>query len=86
MKNAKPGKRTFKPLDATIRFQFCGPESVEILEVHGGRIRERRTVAAADAVSETEKRYIFYDDEAELARDLIRMGQPCSFNVYKREP
>jgi hypothetical protein len=86
MKSAKPSSRTFKPLDATIRFQFCGPQSVEILEILGGHIRERSTVAAADAVSEVENKYIFYGEEAELARDLIRMGKPCSFNVYKREP
>jgi hypothetical protein len=86
MKGVKPTSRTLKPLDAVLQFQFCGPESVEIIEILDGRIQERRRVRPGDAVSEAERKYMFYDDEADLARDMIRMRKSCSFNVYKREP
>jgi hypothetical protein len=33
-----------------------------------------------------EDKYIFFGDEAEIARKLIRRGRSCVLSVYFREP
>jgi hypothetical protein len=37
-------------------------------------------------VTKIEERYIFFAKQADLAREHVRLGHSCAFNVYFREP
>jgi hypothetical protein len=72
--------------DATISFE-CVSGSVKVVETVGGNnIQSRITLQELDVVRELEEKYIFFADEAEIARKLIRRGRSCVLSVYFREP
>ena len=52
----------------------------------GGDIQSRTTLQEFDVVTELEKKYIFFGDEADIARKLIVRGRSCVLSVYFREP
>jgi hypothetical protein len=72
--------------DAVIMIE-CFPNSLKIIElVHGEKLRTRTTPQEPDVVSELEEKYIFFADEADIARKLIRRGRSFALSVYFREP
>jgi hypothetical protein len=75
-----------KARDALIKFE-CYPGSVKVIETVNGTILQRwTTLQELDVVSELEEKYIFFGDEAEIARKLIQRGRSCVLSVYFREP
>ena len=69
-----------------INFQ-CSGGSVKVVEtVDGESIRSQVTLQGLDVVAELEERYIFFADEADIARKLIRRGRSGILSVYFREP
>jgi hypothetical protein len=75
-----------KERDAVISFE-CDSGAVKVVEtIEGEKIRSRVAPTERDVVSELEKKYIFFADEAEIARKLIRRGRSCVLSVYFREP
>jgi hypothetical protein len=72
--------------DAVISLE-CVSGSVKVVEtVDGDSVRSRVTLQELDVVSDLEEKYIFFADEAEVARKLIRRGRSCVLSVYFREP
>jgi hypothetical protein len=72
--------------DAVISFE-CFAGSVKVVEtVDGNRIQSRVTQRELDVVRELEQKYIFFADEAQIARKLIQRGKSCVLSVYFREP
>ena len=58
-----------------------------MVEIVDGETTQRRTtLQELDVVSELEEKYIFFADEAEIARKLLRRGRSCVLSVYFREP
>ena len=79
--------RNLKPLDATIRFQSCSRDLIQVTElVNGGNILQKEMRQNIDVVAELEKKYIFFADEANTARKLVSKGRSGVFQVYLREP
>jgi hypothetical protein len=75
-----------KERDAVIRFE-CASGSVKVVEtIDGDSIQSQVTPQELDVVGELEDKYIFFGDEAEIARKLIRRGRSCVLSVYFREP
>jgi hypothetical protein len=76
-----------KPRDAMITFLCLPHDSVQVGESIHGKIAHSQTVKRrSDIVTELEKRYIFFADEARTARKQISRGHSCVFSVYLREP
>jgi hypothetical protein len=46
----------------------------------------RKPNETPNVVTEIEERYIFFAKQADLAREQVRLGHSCAFNVYFREP
>jgi len=88
MKPSKNSPRHKKPLDATLRFQQCSPTSIRVSEtlVANGITQRHDFHMGPELMAELEKRYIFYADEADVARKLLARGETCTFEVYLREP
>jgi hypothetical protein len=80
-------KRINRPLDAEIRFHFGSWDDVEVNEVRddGSRLT-RKLPRSSDIVTELEKRYMFFANEAKHARKMIAAGHSCVFYVSLREP
>jgi hypothetical protein len=75
-----------KDRDAVISFE-CVSGSVKVVEtINGNSIQSPVAPQELDVVSELEGKYIFFGDEAEIARKLIRRGRSCALSVYFREP
>jgi hypothetical protein len=80
-------KRITRPLDAEIRFHFGSRDVVEVNEVRNDGARLTQKVPrSSDIVTELEKRYMFFANEADHARKMIAAGRPCVFYVSLREP
>jgi hypothetical protein len=76
-----------KPRDVVISFQSMPPDLIEVTEAITGEKSHSRTVLReADVITELEKKYIFFADEAAIARKLIARGRSCVLSVYFREP
>ena len=74
------------PRDAVVSFQCSPPDSVQVSEMIGGeRIYHQEVQRHHDVVAEIEEKYIFFARQADIARDQIRRGRSCVFNVYFRE-
>ena len=73
--------------DAKISFNCYSRDLIEVNELINGKIihsqmRERHR----DVVKEMEAKYIFFADEANMAKKLVGSGCSCFYNVYFREP
>jgi hypothetical protein len=76
-----------KPRDAIISFQCFPPDSVQVAEtIDGENFHHGQVQRCPEVVTEMEEKYIFYADEANLARKLVARGRSCVLSVYFREP
>ena len=72
--------------DAVITFE-CVSGAVTVAEIVDGETTQKRTtLQELDVVAELEEKYIFFADEADIARKLLRRGRSCVLSVYFREP
>jgi hypothetical protein len=75
------------PRDAVVSFQCSPPDCVQVSEMIGGESFHHLEVQRhPDVVTEIEERYIFFAKQADIARDQVRRGRSCIFNVYFRQP
>jgi hypothetical protein len=75
------------PRDAVVSFQCVPSDLVRVTEtVDGESIHYREIPRNPGVVGELEERYMFFANQAELARRRLRLGQSCVFSVYFREP
>jgi hypothetical protein len=73
--------------DTVIIFESIAPDSVQVNEITQGEYnRHPRVQRHPDVVTEMEEKYMFFGDEANLARKQVKRGQSCVFDVYLREP
>jgi hypothetical protein len=85
----EPKKRQndMKLRDAVISFQCSPPNFVQVREMIGGEsLLHQEVQRHPDVVTEMEERYIFFADEADIARKLVTRGRSCVLSVYFREP
>lgn len=76
-----------KARDAAISFGCYRSESIEVNELINGKIIHCQIMERhRDAVTEMEAKYMFFANEADMARTLVSSGRSCLFNVYFREP
>jgi hypothetical protein len=76
-----------KPRDAVISFKCLPPDLLQVVEtIDGADIRHEQVKRHPDIVAEMEKKYMFFAEQADVARRKIKRGQSCVFNVYYREP
>jgi hypothetical protein len=81
----KPQNMT--PRDAVVRFKCSSPDIVQVSEeIDGENIHHQEVQRHSNVVRELEEKYIFFADQAEIARKKVKLGQSCVFNVYFREP
>jgi hypothetical protein len=79
--------QAMKPRDVIIGLQCFSPDLVQVSETAGGtNIHSQLVQRHPDVVTELEKKYIFFADEADLARKLLGRGRSCVLSVYFREP
>ena len=65
----------------------CVSGALTVVEIVDGETTQRRTtLQELNVVSELEEKYIFFADEADIARKLLRRGRSCVLSVYFREP
>jgi hypothetical protein len=75
------------PRDAIVSFHCSLPDFVQVSEfIEGDRIQHQRVERHPDVVLEMEQKYMFFGEQASIARKKIMRGQSCTFNVYFREP
>ena len=80
-------RKSMKPRDALISFQCSAPGFVEVSEtINGENIQSQKVQHHPDVVTEMEGKYIFFADEAEMARKMVSRGHSCVVSVYFREP
>ncbi len=73
--------------DAVVRFECSEPDFVQVSEEVGGEvIRHRELPRHGNVVGELEELYMFFADQADVARKKVSVGQSCEFTVYFREP
>lgn len=73
--------------DAEISFNCYQPDFIEVNELIHGEITHSQIMERhPDVVREMEMKYIFFADEAEMARKAVGSGRSCAYNVYFREP
>ena len=76
-----------KQRDAIISFQCFPPDSVQVDEtIDGENFHHPEVLRHPGVVTEMEEKYMFYADEADIARKLIARGRSCVLSVYFREP
>jgi hypothetical protein len=72
--------------DAVIIFESVAPDSAQVNEiVQGEHNLHPRVQRHLDVVAQMEAKYIFFADEAKLARKQVKRGRSCVFEVYFRE-
>ena len=80
-------QRDMTPRDAVISFQCLAPDLVRVIVVIDGESFHRQEVQRhPDVVTKLEEKYIFFAEQADMARRKLKLGHSCSFNVYFREP
>ena len=80
-------RRSMRLRDAIIDFQCSAPNFVEVNESFDGEnIHSQRMQQHPDVVTKMEAKYIFFADEAEIARKMVSRGHSCVVSVYFREP
>ena len=73
--------------DAEISFTCYGRDFIEVNELISGKIIHSQMMKRhRDVVAKMETKYIFFADEADMARKQVRNGHSCVYNVYFREP
>jgi hypothetical protein len=76
-----------KARDAQISFNCYQRDFFDVYElINGNIICSQMIERHRDAVTEMETKYMFFADEADVARKLLSSGHSCSYNVYFREP
>jgi hypothetical protein len=76
-----------KPRDAVISFQCFSPNFVQVREtIDGESFLHHQVQQHPDVVTEMEERYIFFGDEADIARKLVTRGRSCVLSAYFRQP
>jgi hypothetical protein len=76
-----------KPRDAVIFFKCLASDLLQVVEtIDGADIRHEQVKRHPNIVAEMEKKYMFFAEQADVARRKIKRGQSCVFNVYYREP
>ena len=79
--------QAMKTRDALVSFQLLSPGVVKVSEtIDGAVIRHQVVERPFDVVAEMEKAYIFFANQADVARQQISRGRSCEFNVFFREP
>jgi hypothetical protein len=80
-------QRDMKPRDTVVSFQCFPPGLVRVSEmIDGGTVHHQEVQRHPDVVTKMEEKYIFFAKQADLAREQVRLGHSCVFNVYFREP
>lgn len=80
-------RKSMRPRDALIAFQCSAPGLVEVSEtVNGENIHSQIVQQTLDAVTKMEEKYMFFADEAAIARKMVSRGHSCAVSVYFREP
>ena len=75
------------PRDAVLSFQCVGHGLVRVTETVSGESTPPQTFQSNPGViADLEKKYIFFANEADIARKLITRGRSCTLSVYFREP
>jgi hypothetical protein len=76
-----------KPRDALITFQCFPPNLVQVSEtIDGENLCHEQVQRHPDVVTKLEEKYMFFAEQADIARKAIMKGRSCVFNVYFREP
>jgi hypothetical protein len=76
-----------KVRDAVISFHCSAPNFVEVNEaIKGQTIHSQRVQRNPDVVTKMEGKYMFFANEAALARKMVNSGRSCMVSVYFREP
>jgi len=80
-------QRDMEQRDAVISFQCSSPNFVQVSEMIGGEcIHHHEVRRHPDVVNEIEERYIFFANQAALAKSHVMKGHSCAFSVYFRQP
>jgi hypothetical protein len=73
--------------DAVITFLCFSPDFVQVSEtIDGASVHHEQVQRCPDVVTEMENKYMFFAQEADIARRQIMRGKSCVFDVYFREP
>jgi hypothetical protein len=85
---SKKLQRDMKPRDAVLSFECFSPDMVQVSEttVLGGSVHHRETQRHPNTVTQMEEKYMFFANQADLARRQVMHGHSCKFSVYFREP
>jgi hypothetical protein len=76
-----------KKRDAVLMFRCFQPDFVQVIETVDGSITYHQNAhRSPEVVTRMEKKYMFFGDQADLARKQVMQGHSCEFNVYFREP
>ncbi len=80
-------RRSMRRRDAVISFQRSARDFVEVSEcINSGTVHSQRVQRHPDVVTKMEGKYIFFGNEAEVAREMVSRGHSCVESVYFREP
>jgi len=80
-------QRDMKIRDAIISFNCSAPGFVRVTEIIGREsILHGEVQQDPQVVTEMEQKYIFFANQADSARQQVRLGHSCEFSVYFREP
>jgi hypothetical protein len=81
-----PKPRVMPSRDAVISFQCLSTDLIRVSESFCGQYIHHPIVQRnSDVVTEMDQKYIFFADEANIARKLIACGRSCVLSVYFRE-
>jgi hypothetical protein len=76
-----------KSRDAIITFLCFSPDFVQVSEtIDGENVHHEQVQRCPEVVTEMENKYMFFAEEADIARRQIMRGKSCVFDVYFREP
>ena len=80
-------QRDMTPRDAVVSFQCLSPDLVRVIEIIDGESMHHQPEVQRhpDVVTKLEEKYIFFAEQADMARRKLKLGHSCSFNVYFRE-
>jgi hypothetical protein len=71
---------------AVLSFRCISPDFVQVIETVGDDITCHPDVRRSpDVVTEMEKKYVFSENDANLARKQVMLGRSCAFNVNLRK-
>jgi hypothetical protein len=83
----KKERAQMKKRDAVVMFRCFNPDFVQVIETVDGNITYHQNAHRhLDVVTQMEQKYMFFAEQADLARKQVMRGHSCEFNVYFREP